>query len=72
MNVSGPPNTQASSPILGTSGQLVGWAAVEKAVRESDEQLVNDCKEDIDTLLTFVSSLLHLGDDIFMPYYAVL
>ena len=37
------------------SGQPVGWAAVAQAVRDSDEQQAQDCKEDIDTLLTFVS-----------------
>ena len=35
-------------------GQAVGWSAVEKAVREDDEHQVRSCKEDIDTLLTFV------------------
>lgn len=37
----------------------MGWAAVEKAVREDDEQQVRSCKEDIDTLLTFVSYSFH-------------
>lgn len=37
------------------SPSAVGWAAVEKSVRDVDEQMVNDYKEDIDTLLTFVS-----------------
>lgn len=39
-------------------GQAVGWGAVENAVREDDERQVQSCKEDIDSLLTFVS---HLG-----------
>lgn len=62
MNVSGAQGlgTHARTSNLATSGQLVGWAAVEKAVRESDEQQVQDCKEDIDTLLTFVSSVVRL------------
>lgn len=44
----------ANQPFAAT-GQGVGWAAVERAVRDFDDQLVQDCKEDIDTLLTFVS-----------------
>lgn len=38
-------------------GQLTGWASIDKAVRDHDEQRVKDCKEDIDTLLTFVSTI---------------
>ena len=37
-------------------GQPEGWAAVEHTFRDYDEQRVKDCKEDIDTLLTFVSA----------------
>lgn len=45
-----------NSPIYVTHPRnATGWGAVESAVREDDEQLVNDCKDDINTLLTFVS-----------------
>lgn len=37
------------------SGQPTGWAAMEKEVRDFDEEKVKSCKEDIDTLLVFVS-----------------
>lgn len=33
-----------------------GWASVAKAIREVDEEKVRDYKEDIDTILVFVSS----------------
>ena len=39
------------------AGQSTGWSAMAKAVREFDEEKVKDCKEDIDTLLVFVSCL---------------
>ena len=41
------------------SGQPTGWWAAAKEVQEFDEQQVKSCKEDIDTLLVFVSSLLY-------------
>ena len=44
-----------SAPI---SYQPTGWVAVAQAVHDFDEQQVQDCKEDIDTLLTFVSRVL--------------
>ena len=37
------------------TGQPTGWAAMAKEVREFDVEKVNECKEDIDTLLVFVS-----------------
>ncbi len=40
------------------SGQATGWTAMAKEVRDFDEEKVQDCKEDIDTLLVFVS--IHL------------
>lgn len=48
-------NSDGSNVFITQPGQAVGWAAVEKAVREDDELQVRSCKEDIDTLLTFVS-----------------
>ena len=36
-------------------GNTSGWAAMAKTIREVDEDKVRDCKEDIDTLLVFVS-----------------
>lgn len=50
-------NNDGSNVYIMQPGQAVGWAAVEKAVREDDELQVRSCKEDIDTLLTFVSPL---------------
>ena len=38
------------------SGQPTGWAAMTKEVREFDEEKVKSCKEDVDTLLVFVST----------------
>lgn len=46
-----PPNQTKVNPVPAQGG---GWAAVEKSVRDFDEQVVQDYKEDIDTLLTFV------------------
>lgn len=39
------------------SGQPTGWAAMASVVRDFDEEKVQDCKEDMDTLLVFVSKL---------------
>lgn len=36
------------------SGQPTGWAAMDKVLRDYDEEKVKDYKEDIDNLLTFV------------------
>ena len=35
-----------------------GLAAVAKTIRDVDEEKIQNCKEDIDTLLVFVSLLL--------------
>lgn len=40
-----------------------GWAAMAKTLREVDEDKVKDCKEDIDTLLVFVSRTVTLNID---------
>lgn len=42
----------------GVPGQQAGWSAMAKVVRDFDEEKVRDCKEDIDTLLVFVSLLI--------------
>ncbi len=53
-------NVEASKPepevryVL--SGQPTGWAAMGKEVREFDEEKIRNSKEDIDTLLVFVST----------------
>ena len=39
------------------SGQPTGWWAAAKDVREFDVEKVTSCKEDIDTLLVFVSRI---------------
>ena len=39
------------------SGQATGWWAAAKDVREFDVEKVTSCKEDIDTLLVFVSHI---------------
>ncbi|KAI0758448.1 hypothetical protein BC629DRAFT_1551371 [Irpex lacteus] len=46
---------QAPSGPQALPGQLTGWAAVEKALKEFDQQEIGGYKEDIDSLLTFVS-----------------
>ncbi|KAI0688599.1 hypothetical protein BC835DRAFT_1284369, partial [Cytidiella melzeri] len=35
------------------SGRPTGWAAIDRVIRDYDEEKVRDCKEDIDTLLVF-------------------
>lgn len=50
------------------SGQPTGWAAMDKVVRDYDEEKVKDCKEDIDTLLVFVSIAL----SVFYPTSALM
>ena len=39
---------------------LTGWAAMAKTVRDFDEEKIRDCKEDIDTLLVFVSATSYI------------
>lgn len=36
-------------------GQATGWTAMADTVRKFDEEKIDDCKDDIDTLLVFVS-----------------
>ena len=36
------------------SGQPTGWAAMSKDMREIDADEIGECKDDIDTLMTFV------------------
>lgn len=36
-----------------------GWPAMSKTLRDYDEEKVKDCKEDVDTLLVFVSLTNH-------------
>lgn len=54
----GPESDQNTEPKVQyvLSGQLTGMAAMANAVREYDEEQVQNCKEDIDTLLVFVRS----------------
>lgn len=37
------------------SGQPTGWAAMAEDIKKYDKEKIDDCKEDIDTLMTFVS-----------------
>ena len=39
---------------------MKGWEAVDRRVRDSDENKVEDFKEDVDTLLVFVCSATFL------------
>ena len=48
------PNAQANF-----YGKPTGWSAMSKVVRDFDEEKVKECKEDIDTLLVFVSRTQH-------------
>jgi hypothetical protein len=41
------------------AGQPTGWAAMAETVRAYDEEKVKDTKEDIDTLLVFVSNITY-------------
>lgn len=40
------------------SGQPTGWAAMPKVAQDFDQEKIQNCKEDIDTLLVFVSEIL--------------
>ena len=53
---SNPTETPALAAVIAAirAGHATGWAAVAQTVHDSDEQQVQDCKEDIDTLLVFV------------------
>lgn len=35
------------------------WAKLDRTVRQLDEEKVKDCKDDMDTLLVFVSPYMH-------------
>ena len=43
------------------NGPPTGWGAMATDVRDYDEDKVKSCKEDIDTLLVFVSHFLSLS-----------
>lgn len=49
---------KVTSPLYASASGLTGWAAMAKTVRDFDEEKIRDCKEDIDTLLVFVSPSL--------------
>lgn len=53
-----PPSEDGVTEVKVTSypGQSTGWAAMSKDVREFDEEKVQSCKDDVDTLLVFVST----------------
>ncbi len=53
-----PPGAEAVRDVRVTSypGQSTGWAAMSKDIREFDEEKVQSCKDDVDTLLVFVST----------------
>ena len=36
-------------------GQPTGWAAMAEDIRKYDEDKIKECRDDIDTLMTFVS-----------------
>ena len=46
------------------SGQPTGWAAMAKEVRDVDEEKMNNCKDDVDTLLVFVSACHRKGENV--------
>lgn len=48
-------NSEPEKPII-LAGQPVGWAGMAKDVREFDQEEVRQGKEDVDTLLVFVSA----------------
>ena len=45
-------NPKTTDPLLGTS-----WAALQRTIREYDKEKVEFCRDDIDTLLVFVSPI---------------
>ena len=47
------PGLKATDPLLGT-----GWAALQRTVRDYDREKVEFCRDDINTLLVFVSLFL--------------
>jgi hypothetical protein len=51
-------NNEASTPdvpLVQVAGQPTGWAAMATDIRKYDEDKIKDCRDDIDTLMTFVS-----------------
>ena len=53
-----PKNNEALTPDVPTvqvAGQPTGWAAMAEDIRKYDEDKIKDCRDDIDTLMTFVS-----------------
>lgn len=53
------PSTLDAAPDV-SNGTESGWATVAKSINEVDEQKIKDYKEDIDTILVFVSILSSL------------
>jgi hypothetical protein len=55
--MSSPPEVNLTPPLSTQfqASQTSGWASVEKSLNEFDKQEIGDYKEDIDTLLVFVS-----------------
>lgn len=51
-----PATSEREFPSIWDSSEA--WAACAKALREYDEDMIQDWKEEIDTLLVFVSKLL--------------
>ena len=51
------------------AGTPVGWAAMAKTMRDVDAGKIQDCKEDMDTLLVFVSAVRPRA--VFLGLYAV-
>ncbi len=51
-------------------GQSTGWAAMSKDVREFDEEKVQNYKDDVDTLLVFVSTSPPLASCFPLTFYA--
>lgn len=51
-------STQAQVDRVILNGQLTGWAAMAQAVRKHDEEKIDDCKDDINTLLVLVRPIM--------------
>ena len=50
----GSPSTAAQT--VHVIGQSTGWAAMSKDIRNYDENRIKECRDSIDTLMTFVST----------------
>ena len=57
MATSGPPHGTPNGQSIRVEPELTGWARLSDLIRNHDKERIEDVKEDVDTLLVFVSRL---------------